>query len=110
MMEVSNNQGEIVGYIWLTFVASTDEPILELHLCCHPEWQRRWLTKGVLCDGFGMILESRARHILAIHADPVYRKVLERLGFTALASMVHVLDTEDINYGIPSRYLWRGRG
>ena len=107
-MEVTTNQGETVGYIWLTFVYSSDEPILELHLCCHPEWHRRWLTKGVLRAGFEMILETDARYILAIHGNPVFRKVLERLGFKSLGVMVHVLDTEEINNGIPNRYLRRG--
>jgi len=100
-----------VGYIWLTHVASELEPILELHLCVHPDWKRRWLTRRVLSQGFKYLSETDARYILAIHTDPELRDIMCRLGFKRTGEFINILDLNEVaNDGFYHGYIrWGSR-
>ncbi len=108
-MKVTSN-GEEAAYVWLTYVASTGEPIHEFHVCAAPHFQGLWLTPAVLKYMLGFLLASGARYILALHGGPYHKDLLVRLGWRSKGPHVQVLDLQEIPQdGIYSRLL-RARG
>lgn len=102
-------KGEPIGYIWFSPIASDDDNVIEMHICCKPGWEGRWLTRPVVRAGYQLIDRIGARYVVAMHDNPEYQQVLKKLGFQ-LGDRVNVLDTKELEHGRNSgSYLWRTR-
>ncbi len=102
---ISSSQSE-VGYIWFSPVKSTKDPIIEMHTCCRPGWERKWLTKEVIRAGYRLVDQSGARYVIAIHSD--HHVPLEKLGFDT--GDVNILDVKELDHGESiGKRLWRSR-
>ena len=97
LVEVTTTTDEVVGYFWFTYVITAEghDPIVEMHLCCAPEWKGRWLSRRVIREAFVALKDTGARYCLAIMPDAQLRSVLERLGWKSKGASVHMLDLQD---------------
>lgn len=93
--------------MWFSPVPATG--VFELHVCCKPGWEGRWLQKSVIKAGFRALETLQAKYVIAIHADPNFKRALSRLGFT-LGDNVHVIDMKELEHGKNcGKHLWRTR-
>lgn len=81
------DEGTLVALVWLTEVFSEKE-VAELHLCARPEYHGRWLTRPVLRIGLPWLAEYD--HIVAVHGDPRFKRMLNRLGFDTAAPHMNI--------------------
>lgn len=107
LFRVTGGTGEDIGYVWFTIITTQPKVIYEMHLCTDPQYHGKWLTPKVLVDLIGYAyVDMQADRILATHADPSLRSVLQRIGFESSGAFTNILNMEKPN-GILRRFIRR---
>jgi hypothetical protein len=94
MTEVSRD-GIPIGFMWLSRMS---DRAVEMHACAEPAQFGRLVNKQVLAEFKKMMLDSGAHHVVALHGNPVYRRLLVKLGFTSHSTYVTTIDLRTVQW------------
>jgi hypothetical protein len=76
----------IAAVVWGHDFVENDEKFLEMHACAAPEYEGRWLTRGVISQLFKINTFVNADQMMAEVTTEISERIWKRFGFHRLGN------------------------